>query len=222
MVRVLCSSYADLIAFTSVLQLFPPFLVPASSQGKAYHLARLKHIDNPLSRRVVEWEQLEEQPLEFLPSSTVKDAWKHRDVDASEVPYGDPDAFRDLDAIAIQHDFYSGAETRFKLASCKPPAHAPQHAGCVVNYKSCMNADRVLGSVVYDASGRARVDVNFQHHRHVENRFEVPSGHWHVLSPGDHTHNTDLEEHHDWQHAPWLWLAIPKAFEILPLVPVGC
>ena len=194
------------------------------SRPASYHLKRLRQPDNPLSKRVAAWEGLNEQPQEFERTPDKEEAWRRVDRTQGEdafAIYGDDAMFRELPSLAEQMDPRLHVETWYKLSDAKPSPYEPSHASCVVFYMSDSVPSRVGGSVVYDCLGQARVDVNFQHHLVEHGRYQILSGHWHILSVGTHAHQSGMDNHFDYRHCPWIWQAIPKQFNVLPLVPVG-
>lgn len=194
------------------------------AEGAEYHLAKLQEPDNPLSRRVAAWEDLAAQPQQYQRSPHCKhDAWRLVPTveDGTGGVYGDDAFFRDLPSWAEQMDRHKGLETCYKLSEGKPSPYEPDHASSIVFYKAENNPARVAGSVVYDSLGQARVDVNFRHHHMVHGRYQILSGHWHILAVGSHSHEEGLENHFDYRLCPWIWQAIPKEFNVIPSVPVG-
>ena len=190
-----------------------------------YHLKKLQNLENPLSRRVAAWEDLAEQPEEYEFSEHLTDAWRIKRKSSKESEkfaiYGDEAMFRDLPGLSEQMDPLKFIETTYKLSDGKPSPYEPDHASSIVLYLSEAAPNRVLGAVVYDCLGQARVDVNFQHHLMDHGEYMILSGHWHILSVGSHAHESGLENHYDYRFCPWIWQAIPIEFNVLPLIPVG-
>mmetsp|Transcript_25995 Transcript_25995/g.72806 ORF Transcript_25995/g.72806 Transcript_25995/m.72806 type:complete len:275 (+) Transcript_25995:90-914(+) len=181
---------------------------------KEYHLNKLLDDDCILGRRVALWEDMREQPQRVVRCD--KDQVEgfrvlEETLEDRMVPYGDDELFRDLDALALSMSRWGGEELRYVLVRGKPPPVDARLANAIVVY-SLGALDRVTGSVVYDAAGKCRVDVNFQS--------EGPgarSGHYHLLSPGDHTHT----DHQNWRTCPWTWSALPRVFNVKPIAPIG-
>lgn len=196
-------------------------------------LELLKRPECPLSRRVVVWEPLDldgitEEERHRAQQRLLRAPRASADAGAATEPElephaTDPAAFRDLALLAERLDArYGGMETTIKLTRAKPPASAPEHADCIVHYLGpSENRERIAGVIIYDVFGEARVDVNFQHHHKVHGVWRIPSGHWHILAPGNHTHESGIEQHFGPDVCPWLWLAIPVAFAAAPNVPIG-